>query len=52
MVAARIANIRQGARTDLSPIGEKSQDEAAELLNVHATAVLAVDLFYFDRRFF
>jgi hypothetical protein len=35
MVAAKIATMRQGERTDLSPIGERlSQDEAADLLNV------------------
>jgi hypothetical protein len=39
MVAAKIANMRQGARTDISPIGEKSQAEAAELLNVGKRSV-------------
>lgn len=34
MVAARMATMKQGARTDLSPIGEKSQAEAAELMHV------------------
>jgi len=39
MVAAKLANMRQGERTDLSPIGEKynppvSQERASELLNV------------------
>jgi N6-adenosine-specific RNA methylase IME4 len=34
MAAARVATMRQGARTDLSPIGEKSQAQAAELLSV------------------
>jgi len=46
MVAARLANMRQGARTDLSQICETSQAEAAEMLNVgkrtveHAKAVI------------
>lgn len=39
MVAARLANMRQGARTDLSPIGEKSQADAAALLNVGKRSV-------------
>lgn len=39
MVAARIANMRQGARTDLSPIGEKSQADAAMILNVGKRSV-------------
>ena len=45
MVGARLANIRQGARTDLAQICAKSQAEAAKLLNVsrrsvqHATVV-------------
>ena len=34
MIAARLATLRQGARTDLSPIGEMSQQQAAEILNV------------------
>lgn len=34
MVAARLANMRQGARTDLASIDATSQTEAAELLNV------------------
>jgi hypothetical protein len=34
MVAAKLATLRQGARTDLSPIGEMSQAGAAKLLNV------------------
>ena len=35
MVAARLATMRQGERTDLSPIGERfGQAEAARLLNV------------------
>ena len=34
-VAAKIATMRQGKRTDLSPLGERlSQGQAAELLNV------------------
>jgi N6-adenosine-specific RNA methylase IME4 len=43
MVAAKIANMRQGGRTDLSPIGERlpetSQSEAAERLNVGKRSV-------------
>jgi len=43
MVAAKIANMRQGERTDLSPIGERlpetSQAEAAEMLNVGKRSV-------------
>src|SRR5437879_4790111 len=34
MVAARLASMKQGARTDLSPNGGISQAKAAELLNV------------------
>jgi hypothetical protein len=34
MIAARLATMRQGARTDLSPNGETSQAKAAELLKV------------------
>jgi N6-adenosine-specific RNA methylase IME4 len=34
MVAAKLATLGQGARTDLAPIGAKSQEEAADLLNV------------------
>ena len=34
MVASNLATMRQGARTDLSPIGEMSQQQAADLLNV------------------
>lgn len=34
MVSARIATMGQGARTDLRPIGLKSQSESAALLNV------------------
>ncbi len=39
LVAAKLATMRQGARTDLSPIGEKSQAEAAHLLNVSKRSV-------------
>lgn len=39
LVAAKLATLRQGARTDLSPIGEKSQAEAAHLLNVSKRSV-------------
>jgi hypothetical protein len=39
MVAAKLARLRQGARTDLSPIGERSQAQAAELLNVGKRSV-------------
>jgi hypothetical protein len=34
MIAARLATMKQGARTDLSPSGETSQAEAAKLLKV------------------
>jgi hypothetical protein len=46
MVAARLANMKQGARTDLSQICEMSQQQAAKMLNVgkrtveHGRAVL------------
>jgi hypothetical protein len=39
IVAAMLATLRQGARTDLSPIGEMSQAQAAELLNVGKRSV-------------
>jgi hypothetical protein len=39
MVAARLANMPQGARTDLVQICTKSRAEAAELLNVSTRAV-------------
>jgi N6-adenosine-specific RNA methylase IME4 len=39
MVAAKLATMRQGARTDLSPIGEMSQQQAADLLNVGKRSV-------------
>ncbi len=32
--AAKIATMKQGARTDLSPIGEKSQADAADMMDV------------------
>jgi ParB-like chromosome segregation protein Spo0J len=34
MIAAELATLRQGARTDLAPIGAMSQSEAADRLNV------------------
>jgi hypothetical protein len=39
MVAAKLATLKQGARTDLSPIGEMSQADAAALLNVGKRSV-------------
>jgi N6-adenosine-specific RNA methylase IME4 len=39
MVAARLATLKQGARTDLSPNGEMSQAQAASLLNVGKRSV-------------
>jgi len=39
MVAARIADMKQGARTDIPQIRGKSQPEAAELLNVGVRSV-------------
>jgi N6-adenosine-specific RNA methylase IME4 len=39
MIAAKLATMRQGARTDLSPIGETSQATAAKLLNVSKRSV-------------
>ena len=39
MVAARLATVVQGARTDLAPIGAKSQPEAAARLNVSRRSV-------------
>lgn len=39
MVASRLAKMRQGARTDLAPIGAKSQDEAASMLSVGRRSV-------------
>ena len=34
VIAAKLANMKQGARTDLSPIGGRSQAAAADMLNV------------------
>jgi N6-adenosine-specific RNA methylase IME4/ParB-like chromosome segregation protein Spo0J len=39
MVAARIASMPQGARTDLAPIGAASQPEAAKAVNVGRRSV-------------
>ncbi len=39
MVAARAADMRSGARTDLAPIGGRSQADAARLLNVGERSV-------------
>ncbi len=39
MVAVKIATMQSGARTDLRPIGLRSQDDAADLLNVSARSV-------------
>lgn len=39
MVASKIANMPQGARTDIAPIGAKSDAEAARLLNVSERSV-------------
>jgi N6-adenosine-specific RNA methylase IME4/ParB-like chromosome segregation protein Spo0J len=39
VVAAKLANMKQGSRTDLSPIGEMSQSQAAEMLNVGKRSV-------------
>lgn len=39
MVAARLATMKQGARTDIASIDAKSQAEAAELLNVSRPSV-------------
>lgn len=39
MVAARIAKLPQGARTDIAPIEAMSQPAAADLLNVGRSAV-------------
>lgn len=39
MVGARIATLKQGARTDLAPIGAKSQADAATLMNVSRRSV-------------
>ena len=39
MAAAKLANMRQGERTDLAQICAKSQDQAAELLNISRRSV-------------
>ena len=39
MVAAKIATMQSGARTDLASIDARSQDDAAELLNVSRPSV-------------
>jgi N6-adenosine-specific RNA methylase IME4 len=39
MVAAKLATLKQGARTDLAPIGAMSQDAAADMLNVGRRSV-------------
>ena len=39
LVADKLANMKQGARTDLSPIGLMSQAQAAEMLNVSLNTV-------------
>jgi hypothetical protein len=39
MLAAKLATMRQGARTDLSPNGETSQAQAADLLHVSKRSV-------------
>src|SRR5262249_20865800 len=39
MVADKLATMKQGARTDLTPIGATSQDEAAKRLNVGKRSV-------------
>lgn len=39
MVAARLATMKSGARTDLAPIDGRSQPEAAKLLNVSTRSV-------------
>lgn len=43
LAAARIAKLKQGARTDISPIGEKSQAERAEIMNVGKRTVERAD---------
>jgi len=43
MAAARVARLGQGARTDLSPIGEKSQAERAKIMNVGKRTVERAD---------
>lgn len=39
MVAGKLANMPQGARTDLAPVGAKSDADAAEMLNVGERSV-------------
>ncbi len=39
MVASRLANMQQGARTDLTEISVMSQPQAASLLNVSTDSV-------------
>lgn len=39
MVAARLADMKQGARTDIASIEARSQSDAAEMLNVSRSAV-------------
>ncbi len=39
MVASRLANMQQGARTDLTEISVRSQPEAATMLNVSTDSV-------------
>lgn len=39
MVASRLANMKQGARTDLAEISVMSQPEAAAMLNVSTDSV-------------
>jgi N6-adenosine-specific RNA methylase IME4 len=43
LVAAKIARLGQGARTDLSPIGEKSQSERAHIMSVGKRSVERAD---------
>jgi hypothetical protein len=43
MAAAKIARLGQGARTDLSPIGEKSQADRAGIMNVGKRTVERAD---------
>ncbi len=43
LAAARVARLKQGARTDLSPIGEKSQAERAQIMNVGKRSVERAD---------
>lgn len=39
MVAAKLATLRQGARTDLTSIDGRSQSDAPEMLNVSRRSV-------------